>query len=450
MHEDQSFTIRLARKEEMPLWRELMSKYHYLGFKQIVGNSLYYIVTCADRWVALLGWGAAALKCSARDRWIGWEESLKYRRLHLIANNVRFMILPNWHLPNLASRILAMNTRRLSEDWQRYHGHQVVLAETFVDCARFKGTCYKAAGWRKLGITRGYSKNNRHYWKNNRPKYIFVYPLIKRAREVLRGSFLPLEAIRKKEAEAMIDVNSLPLDGEGGLMELLRGITDPRKPRGVRHRVETILAIAICAALSGARSFCAIYEWAQSVSPQVLRKMGARRSGPPSEPTIRRVLQKIDPLEIDIKVGNWLLEQMSSSDSAISIDGKTLRGACDLGKRPPHLLTAILQQEALVVGQIDVGEKTNEIPKLRELLEPLPIEGRTVTADAMHTQKETARFIVEEKKADYLFVVKDNQKTLRQDIRDLFDLDDFPPSTHNDRQTTRAVRRKKDLDKYNT
>ena len=88
----------------------------------------------------------------------------------------------------------------------------------------------------------------------------------------------------------MLDVNQLPLDGEGGQIELLRGIHDPRKPRGIGYRVETILAIATCAALSGAKSFCAIYEWVSSASPDLLRKLGAKRKDPPSEPTIRRVL----------------------------------------------------------------------------------------------------------------------------------------------------------------
>jgi len=102
------------------------------------------------------------------------------------------------------------------------------------------------------------------------------------------------------------------------------------------------------------------------------------------------------------------------------------------GQPPPHLLSAILHQEAVVIGQIAVDDQTNEIPKLPELLEPLPLEGAVVTADALHTQQQTARYIVETKKADYLFTVKDNQPTLRQDIADL-NLTAFPPSLHNHR-----------------
>ena len=102
------------------------------------------------------------------------------------------------------------------------------------------------------------------------------------------------------------------------------------------------------------------------------------------------------------------------------------------GQADPHLLSAILHQEAVVVAQLDVEEKTNEIPKLPQLLDPLPLAGTVVTADALHTQKETARYLVEEKQADYLFIAKDNQPTLRQDIADLH-LESIPPSAHHDR-----------------
>ena len=225
----------------------------------------------------------------------------------------------------------------------------------------------------------------------------------------------------------MIDVNRLPLEGEGGLIQLLAKVVDPRKARGVRYPIQTVLAIAICATLSGALSFCAIAEWAQSLSPELLRRLCSKRREPPSEPTIRRILHSIDTEKLDAQIGNWILEQTSLAGKAISIDGKTLRGAHDRDQRPPHLLSAILHEEALVVGQVAVDQKTNAIPKLRELAQDLPIEGAVITADAMHTQKETARFLVEDKAADFIFIAKDNQPTLKQYIEDLH-LNDFPPS----------------------
>jgi len=227
----------------------------------------------------------------------------------------------------------------------------------------------------------------------------------------------------------MLDVNRLPLEGEGGLIEMLRTVVDPRKPRGVRHPVVTVVAIAVCAALSGARGFTAIAEWAKDLSRDTLRRLGSWRWTAPSEPTIRRVLQKLDADALDAKIGPWLLQHCHLDGAAVSVDGKTLRRAHDADQKPPHLLSAILHQEGIVVAQREVGEKTNEIPELPRLLEPLPLAGTVVTVDALHTQEATARYLVEEKKADYLFTVKDNQPTLKQDIADLH-LESFPPSPH--------------------
>ena len=117
-----------------------------------------------------------------------------------------------------------------------------------------------------------------------------------------------------------------------------------------------------------------------------------------------------------MEIGRWLLQQSEVTRPGLSVDGKTLRGAHDAGQVAPHLLCAILHEEGIVVGQRAVREKTNEIPELPHLLAPLPLAGAVVTADAMHAQKETARYLVEEKEADYLFTVKENQPTLRQDI----------------------------------
>ncbi len=427
-----SLMVRPVRCEERARWRELMDAHHYLGFRPIIGESIWYVAMAGDQWVALLGWGAAALKCTARDHWIGWTAAWKLRRLHLIANNVRFLILPTWHYPNFASRILSLNLKRLSQDWERYYGHPILLAETFVDAARFPGTCYRAAGWQALGETRGFAKRGTRYVAHGQPKLLLVRPLRPEAVPALLAPFLPVSTSPRKEHLFMVDVNRLPLEGEGGLIDLLRTLVDPRKPRGVRHPLVTVVAIAVTAALSGARSFAAVAQWAQELSRETLQRLGSHRWTAPSEPTIRRVLQKLDADRLDAEIGQWLLRQHCVAGQGISVDGKTLRGAHDAGQRAPHLLSAILHQEAVVIAQKAVEEKTNEIPQLRQLLGPLPLEGAVITADALHTQQDTARYIVEIKKADYLFTVKDNQPTLRQDIADL-NWKAFPPSAHHHR-----------------
>lgn len=426
----ESLVVRLVQREERARWRSLMQQHHYLGLECMVGQSLWYVASVGREWVALLGWGGAALKCGVRDRWIGWERGLQWQRLPWIVNNVRFLILPGWNRPNLASQILALNVKRLSQDWEVCHGHAVLLAETFVDGQRFRGTCYRAAGWQVLGETRGFSKRNQGYWYHGGRKMVLVRPLVADAVARLVAPFPPVLPCGKERT--MIDVNALPLEGAGGLMDLLRTVVDPRRPRGVRHPVVTVVAIAVCATLAGARSFLAMAEWARGLSREGLQRLGSQRWKPPSEPTFRRVLQRLDANALDARIGQWVAQQYPLAGRAIAVDGKSLRGAHDAGQAAPHLLSAILQQEAVVLGQIEVEEKTNEIPKLQPLLDPLPLQGAVVTADALHTQIESARYVVETKGADYLFIVKENQPTLHQDIADL-QLESFPPAAHHER-----------------
>ena len=421
--------VRPVRQDERPPWRTLLAQHHYLGFQNTVGEAVGYVATLGGHWVALLAWAAAAWKCRPRDAWIGWDEALKGRRLHLVANNVRFLILPGVHIPNLASKVLALNIRRLSTDWQARYGHPLLVVETFVDATRFPGTCYRAAGWRLLGQTRGFGRSRQGYVSHGHPKHLFVRPLRPDAAQWLAAPWAPPRSPAREEVRPMLDVNRLPLAGAGGLMDLLQAITDPRKPRGVRHSVVSIVAMATCACLAGARSFEAIAQWAAECSREALTRLGCRRPAPPSEPTFRRVLQQVDAGALDASIGAWLARQTSLAGQGIAVDGKTLRGAHDGEKQAPHLLSALLHQAGRVLAQRQVGEHTNEIPSLQPLLDDVNIAGAVVTADALHTQTETARYLVEEKQADYLFTVKDNQPTLKQDIHDLR-LDAFPPSAH--------------------
>jgi hypothetical protein len=344
-----------------------------------------------------------------------------------VSNNTRFLILPGIRIKNLASKVLSANLRRLSRDWQERYGHPILLAETFVDVSRFAGTCYRASGWIPLGQTRGFARTGNGYQAHGKPKMLFVRPVHPHAQRMLGAAFSPPRIGHGKETIPAMDVNQLPIEGNDGLIDLLKTITDPRKRRGVRHPLVCILAIATCACLAGARSFEAIAQWAEELSPEALKRLGCKRSRPPSEKCFRLTLQRLDAAEFDRRLSSWLVRHNILADKGIALDGKTVRGAHDGDKAAPHLFAAVLHREGIIVAQQQVGEKTNEIPCVKPLLKDLDIEGAVVTADAMHTQKETARFLVEDKKAHYVFTVKDNQSTLRQDIADL-GLEALPPS----------------------
>ena len=419
--------VRPITSEEKSRWIDLMDAHHYLGFRQLVGTYICYVAELHGKWVSLLGWSWAAMKCGVRDRWIGWDETLKWKRLKHVLNNTRFLILPDIRIKNLASKILSLNLKRLSSDWEKAFGHPVVLAETFVDPSRFQGTCYKAQGWMDLGMTRGFGKKGGSYIQHDCPKKIFVFPLHGQAREILSAPFPSFHLIRKEAF--VIDVNQLPLKGQGGLIDLLATVVDPRKKRGVRYSSVAMLALALCACISGVKSYDGMGDYAKSLPPDALRLLGFKRGKPPSESALRKFLQRLNPEEMDRKTGDWFLKQTTLKNAAIAIDGKTLCGSHNGIKKAIQLLGAILHKEGVVVAQKKVRDKTNEIPMVKELLKPLDIEGAIVTLDALHTQKKTATYIVEKKKADYVLVAKDNQKALKDDIAAIAE-DDFSPCAY--------------------
>ena len=407
-----SLSVRIIQPNEEPKWNELMATHHYLGFRQLVGESIKYIAEIKGEWVALIGWGTAAFKCGVRDGWIGWSKEQQWSRLLFVANNSRFLILPGVKIPNLASKILSVNVKRLSLDWQIVYGHPIVLVETFVDHSLFKGTCYLAAGWIRLGQTRGFGRNAGQYYYHGRTKTIFVLPLQRKTKQWLSAPFLVPEL--SGGPIPMVDLNRANLNSISGLLERLQRLEDPRKRRGIRHSLISTLAVAICAVLSGARSFVAIGEWSADLPQDLLKRLGCyfhpekRIYIHPSEPTLRRHLQSIDAAKLDEIMNQWLAEQ--ADPDAIAIDGKTLKGAKDASGKQLHLMAAVLHKEGIVISQRSVDKKTNEITEFQPLLNSLDLKDKVVTADALHTQVEHARYLKEDKEADYFFTAQLTQE----------------------------------------
>ena len=170
---------------EEALHNSLVSRYHYLGYGQIVGAHLKYLAYIQKRPIACLSWGAAAWKVSCRDQFIGWSSGIRSKNLFLIVNNVRFLILPWIRIPGLASHLLSRNIKALVSDWYRRYQYDPVLLETFVDRERFSGTSYRAANWLAIGRTQGRGKNDRDHQSVLSVKEVFLYPLNKAFREIL-------------------------------------------------------------------------------------------------------------------------------------------------------------------------------------------------------------------------------------------------------------------------
>ena len=155
--------VKPVSHDEENQFQELMGAHHYLGALPKIGHTLWYVAIWNGVWVALLSFSASALKCGVRDRWIGWDFPHQYDRLHLIANNSRFLILPWVQVKGLASTILARSARQLPHHWSQHYGYTPLLLETLVDVTRFNGTCYRAANWIALGQTTGRGRMDRHH-----------------------------------------------------------------------------------------------------------------------------------------------------------------------------------------------------------------------------------------------------------------------------------------------
>lgn len=181
-----SILIPSPGSAEEVLFRSYLAAHHYLGFGKNVGENLGYLVQDRQgRDLACLLFGAVAWKVEARDRWIGWNDVQRQRRLLDITNNTRFLILPWIKVPHLASHILGIILRRLSSDWQKKYGHPIHLVETFVEKDRFRGTCYRAANWIYAGETKGRSRQDRDQTLIVPVKDVYLYPFHKNFREAL-------------------------------------------------------------------------------------------------------------------------------------------------------------------------------------------------------------------------------------------------------------------------
>lgn len=334
--------VRRVRSSEEKLYQDLVRRHHYLGALPKIGETLWYVAIFRSEWVALLSFSASALKCEARDRWIDWDFRLQYGRLKLVVNNSRFLILPDCHIPNLGSRILSLCQKRLCRDWEQTFGHPVVLLETFVDPQRFRGTVYKADNWVYVGNTKGFRRTSLGYTATPQsPKMVFLKPLQADARELLSRTILaPPYCLG--ESKIMLNADQMQ-----SLPAFFKGIPDPRRAKGRRHRLSTVLAIAAGAVLCGMRGYKAISDWADSLGQKARERFNCRREKDryvvPSESIIRDVLIRVDPQHLDRALQRWN-EVYAGEDESLAIDGKTMCNAIDDQGYQTHVMSVIGHQ----------------------------------------------------------------------------------------------------------
>jgi hypothetical protein len=411
--------VELATPAEIPGINELLDRHHYLGRLQPVGERLYYLAQDGlGQWVGLLVFSGAAKHLKHRDQWIGWSEEQRRRRLSLVANNSRFLLLPDRSVPNLGSRVLRLTLQRIREDWRSHYGHPVEVVETFVDPAQFCGTVYTASGWIELGQTDGWGRHQRDYYvKHDQPKRLFVRPLRRNSRrslqaEQLKPELASVEAkVPPRCTESVRRIRSV-VEGFKGLPEY----RDRVESYPLFSLASVVFLAMVCEAPRGPTE---LEKFARGFSQGQRRALGFRpnRQGQypaPSQSTFSRFLAGLESGKLNqqmLRIQRLLRGEAPPGDLAV-LDGK----------KPSHgggvsILTAITVPSQHYLGSALVDEKTNEIPVAQEQLLPdLDLAGRWVSLDALHTQDETARAIVLQCGGHYLFTVKNNQPTLRANI----------------------------------
>jgi hypothetical protein len=331
--------VRILLPSEQVRYDKLMSEHHYLGSLVKIGECLRYVATWNGQWVSLLSISAAALKCGVRDKWIGWDFRSQYGRLPLIANNSRFLILPDWHLPNLGSRVLSLTERRVVADWVKHFGHPLLLLETFVDPRKFHGGVYRAANWQELGMTRGFRRTSKGYSAaHNEPKMVFIRPLHRDCRALLTH---PDRSLFQLKGENKMSLNANQMRS---LPDFFKDIPDPRRKEGRRYQLHVILAMAAAATLCGMRGYKDISTWVNKLGQQGLARFGCRRKNGryeiPCSNVIRYCIMSVDPQALDRAIQDWL-KVWGIKDQCLAMDGKTMKSSRDESGNQTHIMSLI-------------------------------------------------------------------------------------------------------------
>ena len=307
-----------------------------------------------------------------------------------------------------------MCLKRLNADWLQAWGEPVLLVESFVDESAYRGTCCRACCFEAVGATAGFGRNSRNFYlEHGQPKQLYLRELRKNGLKLLKQSRLPKELARHEKLAGVPCPLRAPV--LGSLLENFRTLEDPRRGHGLRHRQAFVLAAATVAMLMGAGGYQTMKDTCVKLTQRQLKALGARmnpktrRYAPPSDSTFFRVLNGVDAEAFDQIVGRWMVAQEVSALEALAVDGKVVRGSGRGEAKALQLLSAVSHRLHLTVAQEPIEEKSNEIPALQPLLRKLPATGSLITADAMHCQQKSARFVTQELGGDYIFGLKGNQ-----------------------------------------
>ena len=467
----EAVTVRLMQNSERERFDEELVTKHYLQNANAVGRVLRYVAEYRGQWVALLVFSSPAFHIKLRDQWLHWPPRRVKERRHLIAQNARFLVLAapgQW--PNLASRVLKRVCQRLAADWQEHFGYPVLVVESFVDPQRFRGTCYRAAGWQQLGPTQGYERDWQDFYTDTQhPKQLWVQALGKEALEQARAPELP-PALADPQGP-LPPASPVPTARLKSLWECFRQqMTDPRDPRGLRHKLAGFLALIALAVTAGCRGPHAIAEFARSLNHGQRRRLRCRpRKGRPREyevpceRTFRRLLEQVDSEPLKDVLVRWMQAEDPRALEVVHVDGKVVKNAQPAPARSPAqraeaaaaepcevpaelqkpkadkalMLVNFQTTEQRLVDQVAVPRDTNEEAAVAAHLPQMDLAGVCLTADAAHTTKANCRQLTQANGAEFFLFLKANQPLALAKAEQLLP-GALPPSGHDGGQRPRT------------
>jgi len=402
-------TLRLAQPDEITAAGAALDREHYLGAPRPCNREIVQLAVRGDRVLAVVVWTRAARKLGPREAWVGWDSRTRTRRLPLVVQNNRFLVLSQLRQPNLASRVLGLSVAALPEHWKQRTGVTPLLAETFVAPERYQGTCYKATGWIELGETAGCGRHGDDWYvEHEQPKRLWLRPLGDDARERLRD---PLESLVGEKNRAFGELG-VPAKTAASLAEALREVADPRRAAGRQFPLHAMLASAGLAFATGARTVSDLFRFVQDLTVPQRRALGFRsapdnawRVPPPGEGCWRKVLAALPPDALKRAIVQWQLAS-TTLPALLAIDGKTLhRGLATL----VTLCDAMTGEPLVQVAKCGAGHEKTLAHELIDALPPGTLDGAIIGGDALYADTALVRQLVQEQGAITLVQLKDNQ-----------------------------------------
>ena len=399
-------------------WRQAkaaLGQEHGLGTGREAGDRLCQLVREDGRLVAVLVWCAAAWHLKARDETVGWDAVTRSRRLKLVVQLRRFLVLEATRRPNLASQCLGAGLRALVGQWEGQHGYRPLLAESFSDPECHAGTVYKATNWVQAGLTKGYSQDHTDFYvPNGRPKKLWLKELAPKACVLMCARELP-PACQAAEGEGGGARSPLKVDQLQSLRDAFREVPDPRSATSRRHPLAAMLGLVALGLLMGARDVLDIWRKVACLSQRQRQALGLhvrdKQSGRltmPGYDALNDLLGAIDPAAYARALTGYLQAHAGLLPRSLALDGKSVgNGRCGM------IVTLCRHEDGRPVAMtVARGKKEDsEVSEGRALLADPQVElvNALVTADPLHNKEDTVRVILD-KGGDYLIGTKENTK----------------------------------------